>query len=51
MMQRYHLGGGLERSTESPRIYDFSFFPENRTFETVIAAKTIHYVDLDSKDH
>jgi len=35
-----------------PRIYDFSFFPVNCTFETsVTATKTIHYADLDPKDH
>jgi len=35
-MQRHHLGGGgLEGSTDSLKIYDFSFFPVNRTFETV----------------
>jgi len=31
------LGGGeLKGSTDLPRIYDFRFFPVNRTFETVL---------------
>jgi len=32
----YHLGEGAERVYGPPRIYDFSFFPVNRTFETVL---------------
>jgi len=36
-MQGHHLGGqGLEGSTDFLTIYDFSFFPVNRTFETVL---------------
>jgi len=38
---------GLKRSTNPLRIYDFSFFPVNRTFESVTAAKTIRYAKLD----
>jgi len=29
-------GGGLEGSTDPRKIYDFSFFPVNCTFETVL---------------
>jgi len=38
-MQGHHLGGGeLKGSTDPPpkKKYDFSFFPVNRTFETVL---------------
>jgi len=36
VMQGRHLKGGGWKSLQIPRIYDFSIFPVNRTFETVL---------------
>jgi len=52
-MQGCHLwqGRGAGRVYGPPRIYDFSFFCKSYFWNSVTAAKTICYADLNPKDH
>jgi len=52
-MQRHHLEeGGLEGSTNPPSIYDVSFLPVNRTFETVLLLQKQYVTQTETpKDH